>query len=144
MYCRRDRLHIRGCGRGLFNDPHFLFCSLTTRRAGTFRRFPPLSPMHSAAKFQFERAVREFSQWRAVPEAERSPAPAWWWQPAFEVATHQEQMPRIWCHRLELPLSSTYAAGAAVLMATLADQTTLTWPDEFPRKIEKADKPEGS
>jgi hypothetical protein len=29
-------------------------------------------------------------------------------------------------------------------MATLADQTTLTWPDEFPRKIEKADKPEGS
>jgi hypothetical protein len=34
-----------------------------------------------------------------------------------------------------LPLSSTYAAGAAVLMATLADQTTLTWPDEFPRII---------
>jgi hypothetical protein len=41
-------------------------------------------------------------------------------------------------------LVSTYAAGAAVLMATLADQTTLTWPDEFPRKIERADKPEGS
>jgi hypothetical protein len=44
-------------------------------------------------------------------------------------------MPPIWCHRLELPLSSTYSAGAAVLMTTLAEQTTLTWPDEFPRKI---------
>ena len=93
--------------------------------------------MHPAAKLQFERAVREFSQWRAVPEDERSPAPGWWWQPAFEVAAQQEEMPPLWCHRLELPLSSTYAAGAAALMATLADQTTLTWPDEFPRKIER-------
>jgi hypothetical protein len=31
-------------------------------------------------------------------------------------------------------VGSTYAAGAAVLMATLADQTSLPWPDEFPRK----------
>jgi hypothetical protein len=31
----------------------------------------------------------------------------------------------------------TYAAGAAVLMATLADQTSLPWPDEFPRKIKR-------
>jgi hypothetical protein len=62
--------------------------------------------MHSAAKFQFERAVREFSQWRAVPADERSPAPAWWWQPAFEVAGQQEEMPPLWCHRMELPLSS--------------------------------------
>jgi hypothetical protein len=66
------------------------------------------------------------------------------WSNAFEVATHQEEMPPIWCHRLEIPLASTYAAGAAVLMATLADQTTLTWPDEFPRKIERAEKPEGT
>jgi hypothetical protein len=95
MYCRRDRLHIRGCGRGLFNDPHFLFCSLTTRRAGTFCRFPPLSLVHSATKFQFERAVREFSQARAAPEDERSPAPPSWWQPAFAVATHQEHTPRV-------------------------------------------------
>jgi hypothetical protein len=100
--------------------------------------------MHPAAKFQIERAVREFSQWRAVPADERSPAPAWWWQPAFEIAGQQEEMPPLWCHRLELPLSSTYAAGAAVLMATLVDQTSLPWPDEFPRKIERAEKPEGS
>jgi hypothetical protein len=38
---------------------------------------------------------------------------------------------------LQLPVGSTYAAGAAVLMATLADQTSLPWPDEFPRKIRR-------
>jgi hypothetical protein len=98
--------------------------------------------MHPAAKIQFEHAVSEFSQWRAIPEEERSPAPAWWWQPAFEVAAQQEEMPPLSCDRLELPLASTYAAGAAALMATLADQTSLPWPDEFPRKIERAEKPE--
>jgi hypothetical protein len=41
---------------------------------------------------------------------------------------------------LELLTGSTFAAGAAVLMAALADQKTLSWPDEFPRKIERADK----
>jgi hypothetical protein len=63
--------------------------------------------MHPAAKLQFERAVREFAQWRAVPADERSPAPAWWWQPAFEVVTRQEEMPPLCSIRLELPLSST-------------------------------------
>jgi hypothetical protein len=29
-----------------------------------------------------------------------------------------------------------------VLMATLADQTSLPWADQFPRKIERAEKPE--
>jgi hypothetical protein len=97
--------------------------------------------MHPAAKLQFERAVREFFRWRAVPESERSPAPAWWWQPAFQVVAVQDEMPALWCHRLELPLSSTYAAGAAVLMASLAGQS-LPRSDEFPRKIERDDKPE--
>ena len=91
--------------------------------------------MHRAAKLQFERVAREFAQLRAVPEDERSPAPAWWWQPAFEVAGQQEELAPQECHHLELPLSSTYAAGASVLMAALADQTSLPWPDEFPRKF---------
>src|ERR1700722_1782539 len=94
--------------------------------------------MHQAAKFQFERAAREFAQWRSVPEKDRSPAPGWWWQPAFEVRELHEEMAPLWCQRLELPLSSTYAAGAAVLRATLADQKSLPRPDEFPRKIEGA------
>ena len=98
--------------------------------------------MHPVAKFQFERAAREYSQWCAVPEKERSSAPAWWWQPACEVSAQEDAA--LSCYRLELPLSSTYAAGAAVLMATLADQTSLPWPDEFPRKIERAEKPEAS
>jgi hypothetical protein len=93
--------------------------------------------MHPAAEPQFSRAVREYARWRAVPEAERSPAPAWWWQPAFEVREQQELMSPIWCNHLELPTGSTYAAGAAVLMAALADQTSLPWPDEFPRKRER-------
>jgi hypothetical protein len=46
-------------------------------------------------------------------------------------------MSPLFCHRLELPLSSTYGAGATVLMATLVDQTSLPWADEFPRKIER-------
>ena len=91
--------------------------------------------MHAAAKFQFDRTAREYSQWRSAPEAERSPAPSWWWQPAFEVQTRQERVEELTCMRLELPVGSTYAAGAAVLMAALADQTSLPWPDEFPRKI---------
>jgi len=94
--------------------------------------------MHRPAKLQFERVTPEFAQWRAVPEDERSPAPAWWWQPAFEVAEQQEEMAPQWCHHLELTLSSTYAAGASLLMATLADQTSLPWPDEFPRKINES------
>jgi hypothetical protein len=28
-------------------------------------------------------------------------------------------------------------AGAVVLMATLADRTSLPWPEDFPRKIER-------
>jgi hypothetical protein len=95
--------------------------------------------MHQALKIQFERTAREFARWRAVPESERSAAPGWWWQPAFELREQREQMSPLWCHRLELPLSSTYAAGAAVLMAALANQTSLPWPEEFPRKIEKDD-----
>jgi hypothetical protein len=95
--------------------------------------------MHPATKFQFDRVAREFSQWRAIPEKDRSLAPGWWWQPAFEAAGQHKEMPPLICQRLELPLSSTYAAGAEMLMATLAGQMSLPWPDEFPRKCKKAE-----
>src|ERR1700735_525499 len=93
--------------------------------------------MHPAAKCQFERTAREFSQWRAVPEEERSPAPAWWGAPAIDVIAQREEMGALLCYRLRLPIGSTYASGAAVLMAALAGQTSLPWPDEFPRKIKR-------
>ena len=83
---------------------------------------------------QFERIVGEFAQWRAVPEQERSPAPAWWWGPAFEVHGVQQPMRGAWCASLELPQSATYADGAAVFLGLLAEQTSLPWPGDFPGK----------
>jgi hypothetical protein len=80
-------------------------------------------------------------QWQAVPEEDRSPAQAWWWQPAIVVSL-QEEMPPLICHRLELRVGSSYAAGAPVLMATLADQMSFPWPDEFPRKIKREKEPD--
>jgi hypothetical protein len=55
----------------------------------------------------------------------------------MEVVAQHEGMGALMCYRLQLPVGSTYAAAAAVLMATLADQTSLPWPDEFPRKIRR-------
>ena len=90
--------------------------------------------MHRAANVQFERAVDEFVRWRAVPEDERSPAPAWWWGPAFEVLGAQQPMPADFCASLELADSATYADGAEIFLKYLADQTSLPWPGDFPRK----------
>ena len=95
--------------------------------------------MHRTANVQFERAVDEFVRWRAVPENERSPAPAWWWGPAFEVRDAPQPMPAEWCAKLELPEGATYAAGAAIFLNALAGQTSLPWPGEFPRKAGHSD-----
>jgi hypothetical protein len=92
--------------------------------------------MHQAASAQFERAVREFARWRAVSEQERSPAPGWWWGPAFEVRDVKQPMPADWCAGLELPNGSCFADGAEVLLNSLAGQTSLPWPGGFPGKAE--------
>jgi hypothetical protein len=89
-------------------------------------------PMHQAANVPFERTVHEFVRWRAVPEQARSPAPAWWWGPAFEVLGVQQPMPAEWCASLGLPECATYADGAAVFLNSLAGQTSLPWPGDFP------------
>ncbi len=70
---------------------------------------------------QFERAVREFARWRAVPKERQSAAPAWWWGPAFEVSGQPQPMPADWCARLELPVGATLADGAAVLLKSIAE-----------------------
>ena len=95
--------------------------------------------MQQAACVQFERAVREFARWRAVPEHQRSPAPAWWWGPAFETLGMRQPMRADSCARLELPVGATCADGAQVLLDSLADQTTLPWPGGFPGHPEPAD-----
>ena len=91
--------------------------------------------MHQAANIQFERTVREFVRWRAVPEQARSPAPAWWWGAAFELRDVQQPMPDAWCASLELPDRAPYADGAEVFLTRLADQTSLLWPGGFPGQV---------
>jgi hypothetical protein len=88
--------------------------------------------MHQAANVQFERVVDEFARWRAVPQQDRSQAPAWWWGPAFETRGVRQPMPAEWCVRLELPDNSSFGDGAQVLLDALAGQTSLPWPDDFP------------
>ncbi len=100
--------------------------------------------MHQASKNQFERTMHEFAQWREVPEHERSPAPAWWWGPAFELIGAKEAMPAEWCASLELLGGSSLAAGAQVLLNSLADQTSLPWPDDFPRKAKHSNRHDGN
>ena len=98
-----------------------------------------MAGIHPAASLQFERAVGEFVRWRAVPKDVRSPAPAWWWGPAFELVGARQPMPQAWCAGLELPNGATCADGAAVLLTSLAGQTTLPWPGGFPGHAEPAD-----
>ena len=95
--------------------------------------------MHPAANVQFERTVREFARWRAVPDQDRSAAPAWWWGPAFEALGVHQSMPADWCARLELPNGATLADGAEVVLKYLADQTSLPWPGAFPGHAHHSD-----
>jgi hypothetical protein len=95
--------------------------------------------MHRAANVTFERIVREFARWRAVPGPERSQAPAWWWGPAFELRGLHEPMPADWCARLELPAGSTFTDGAKIVLDSLAGQTSLPRPHDFPGKAADPD-----
>jgi hypothetical protein len=95
--------------------------------------------MHQAADLQFGRIVDEFVRWRAVAEDDRSPAPAWWWGPAFENLGVRQPMPPAWCASLELPAGASYADGAGVFLASLAGQTSLPWPDDFPDRSRHSD-----
>ncbi|MCK1362391.1 hypothetical protein [Bradyrhizobium sp. 199] len=95
--------------------------------------------MHPAASLQFERVMNEFARWLAVPEDERSPAPAWWWGPAMAVRDVHQPMPSAWACALGLSEGSTFADGVRLLLALFEDQTSLPWPDDFPRKAESKD-----
>jgi hypothetical protein len=95
--------------------------------------------VHQAARLQFERIAAEFGSWRAVPDTERSPAPAWWWGPAMEALDDADVMSPQLCAGFELPPGSSYGEAAEALMQALAEQTSLSWPDEFPRKLRQPD-----
>jgi hypothetical protein len=95
--------------------------------------------VHQAAKLQFERIASEFGSWRAIPDQERSAAPAWWWGPAMEALDETDVMSAELCVSFELSPGSSYGDAAEVLMKALAEQTSLSWPDEFPRKFHQPD-----
>ena len=95
--------------------------------------------MHPAAAQQFERLIGEYVRWRAVPEKERSPAPAWWWGPAMELRNMPEALPLEWCVQLGLPKGSTSAAGAQIFLKAFAGQTSAPWPYDFPGKTDVPD-----
>jgi hypothetical protein len=94
--------------------------------------------MNPAARLQFERIVDEFVRWRAVAEEERSQAPAWWWGPAFCVRGVNQPMPAECWARLGLPDGASYAHGAEIFLNSLAGQTVLPWPGDFPHKTRHA------
>jgi len=90
--------------------------------------------MLQAVQLKLERVAHEFADWQAVPEAERSPAPPWWWGVAIETMNETDQISPELCQLLDIPAGATYAHASAKLINALSSQTTLPPPDEFPRK----------
>jgi hypothetical protein len=95
--------------------------------------------VQDGAKLSFERIVDEYARWRAVPKQDRSPAPGWWWGPAFEVLGIDQAMPAEWCVNLELPDRASYADGARIFLSSLVEQKFLPWPGDFPGRARHSD-----
>ena len=95
--------------------------------------------MNCAARLQLERIADEFALWRAVADEDRSPAPAWWWGPAIEALDDADAMSADLCASFDLPPGSRHGDAAEVLMKALAEQTSPSWPDEFPSKLKLPD-----
>jgi hypothetical protein len=96
--------------------------------------------MHQAQRLEFERVMDEFARWQAVPEDERSAAPAWWWGPAIAVFDDHEPMSGNWCGELGLTEGASFAEGARTILALFVEQTSLTGAQDFPSKSEGDDQ----
>jgi hypothetical protein len=57
----------------------------------------------------------------------------------MEALDETDAMPPKLCVGFELPPGSSYGSAAEVLMQALAEQTSLSWPDEFPKKFKQPD-----
>ena len=95
--------------------------------------------MNPAARLQFERVIDEYGKWRTIAEAERPPAPAWWWGPALDVREFAAALTPLACRQLRLPAGATHADAAKVLMVSLTGQTDVSWPYDFSRKVASTD-----
>lgn len=92
--------------------------------------------MPHAATFQLGRLVRQYAEWQGIASDQRSPAPAGWWGPAIAALHDAQPMPAEWSEVLGLPHGSSRADGARKIIDQFAEQTSLPWPDEFPRKYQ--------
>jgi hypothetical protein len=90
--------------------------------------------IHPAAKFQFERTIKEYARWIAVGENERSPAPGWWWGSAFPLRDEPDPLPPAWAAPMGLPDGARYADAAGLFLAAMAGQHSQPWPEEFPQR----------
>jgi hypothetical protein len=70
-----------------------------------------------------------------VPDAERSPAPPWWWGVAIEIMNEGEAMPPSLCRLMDVPARTSFAQAASKLMNALEGQDSLPPHDEFPRRL---------
>jgi hypothetical protein len=57
----------------------------------------------------------------------------------MEALDETDAMPPELCASFELPADACYGDAAEVLMKALAQQTSLSWPDEFPKKFRQPD-----
>lgn len=94
--------------------------------------------MQAAQLFQFERAVREYAVWLAVPQHERSPAPAWWWATALALRNDPQILPAELATPLNAAPTATCGDAAQMMLDAFAGQTSQPWPDEFPRRYQPA------
>ena len=90
--------------------------------------------MPSAARLQFDRLIAEYQRWISVAEADRSPAPGWWWGPAMALRGMPGDLPGDFAQRLGLPDGASHAQAAQLFLDALAGQSVLTWPEEVPRR----------
>jgi hypothetical protein len=81
--------------------------------------------MFQAVHLKLERVAHEFADWQAVPEAERSPAPPWWWGVAIETMNETDQISPELCQLLDIPAGASYAHASTKLINALSSQTSL-------------------
>jgi hypothetical protein len=72
----------------------------------------------------FQRAVTEFFQQIALPQAQRGAPNMEWWAACAAVADSPQAMPADLCKKLSVEIRTTYAEGAILFMSELMAKCT--------------------